>query len=354
MDPILEKYLSEKSCNTSDLSFGSNPNLEVDRASREFINLLKDTSKLLKDITVVDRADCKGEIPRLDMCGIASAGAVATSCIPGNKLDDSYVTYDMVKYKTGLTVDEDFLDCNKLGRQINETAFNMLRTKVVNDMELAAIHGDEDLATGDNQSDYNNLVGVNDGFLKLACACTPTCQVLDALGAGPSFELFMAAKKLLPKRYRAERANYRYVVGPTMVDWMAEAKAPRETALGDSTLVTGEAGRIYGNSLYEVPMWPEDMPYPLGAPTTEVTHILFTPLNNLIYFLRRKFEIETERRIACDDYQSVAWWTADFAIGEPEKTVLIKNVDLCGTAWTGCVQNMCDDRCDDRVVHLPC
>jgi len=342
----MNKFLSSKSCNTSDLSFAQNPNLEMDRASREFISLLKDTSRLLKDITVVDRADCKGKIPRFDMCGISSAGAAATSCIPNNRLQDSYIDYDMVKYKTGMTHDEDMIDCGELGPRIADVAFDHLRIKVANDMEKVAILGDTSLATGDGQSDYNNLMGVNDGFLKIANNLVPSGQVIDAAGAGPSWALFMAARKLLPARYRMERGNYRYIVGPTMTDWHAEEVADRVTDGGDRAREAGVGGRLWGNDMYEVPMWPEELPYY----DKEVTHILYTPLENLVYFVRRKFEFETERRISCDDYQTVAWWTADFAIAEPEKVVLIKNVALCETAWTGCV-TQADDSCGEEAAY---
>lgn len=247
MDPNLVarlKELSVKSCSNSDLSLLSNPNLQADRASREFIMMLKDLSTLMKDVTVIDRADCRGEIPRFDSCGISAAGACATTGVPGSKLDDSYITYDMVKYKVGLSVDEDMLDCNKLGRRLNDVAMQALMIKMKNNMELAAIMSDEDLATGDGQSDYNNLMGVNDGWLKLALAMVPQSQILDAEGAGPSFKLFSAARKLLPPRYRLNQANYRFIGGPSLIDWWVDDTATRPTDAGDEARFTGEGKRI--------------------------------------------------------------------------------------------------------------
>jgi hypothetical protein len=337
MDPTTEKMLKEltaKSCSTADLSHLSNPNLAAERMSREFVMMLRDQSSLLNAVSFIDRADCKGEITRFDSTGISAAGACATSCIPGSKIDDSYITYDMVKYKVGHSVDEDMLDCNKMGDRstLNNLAMSMLMTKMKNNMELAAILGDEDLPTGDDQSAYNNLMGVNDGWLKLALAMVPDCQIIDAAGAGPSRALFMAARKAIPTRYRPNRSNYRFVVGPSVYDWWVEESGNRVTDAGDRTIDSGEANRMYGNEFFEVSQWPEALTY--GG--DEVTHILFTPLNNLLYFVRRQIEIETKRRIECDDYLSVGWFTSDFAIAEPEAMVLIKNVDPCGTAWTGC------------------
>lgn len=344
MDPTLQarlKELSTKACATGDLSLTSNPNLQAERASREFIMMLKDLSTLLNDVTVIDRADCKGEIPRFDSCGISAAGACATTCVPGSKLEDSYITYDMVKYKVGMTVDEDMLDCNKLGRRLNDVAMQALMVKMKNNMELAAIMGDEDLPTGDGQSDYNNLMGVNDGWLKIALAAVPQSQILDAEGSGPSLALFSAARKLLPPRYRQNRANYRFVGGPSLVDWWVDDTTARPTDAGDEARFTGEGRRILGNSFYEVPQWPEDLPY---DEENTVTHILFTPLSNLLFFIRRQIEIETERRIECDDYLSVGWFSNDFAVAEPEAMVVIKNVDMCAPPWTGC-RKVNKDKC---------
>jgi hypothetical protein len=345
------KELKQKSCaSQTDFNYLQLPNLEKERVATEVMNLLKDTSALLGAVTTVDRADCKGEIPRLDTCDIIAQGTCLTSCLPGASVEDSYVTYDMEKYVAAFTVDKDFLDCNKLGEptQVNETMRAMILTQIRNNMELAAIYGDEDLPTGDGQTPWNNLMGKNDGWLKLACNCTPECQTIDAQGMGPSPALFMAARRSLPARYRANRGNYKFLVGPGITDWWAEYQSARPTIKGDEAQATGEGGRMWGNTFFEVPMWREDLTY--GA--QDVTHMLYTPMDNLMYLNRRQFDLMTEYKIETDKFQSVAYWTQDVAIQRPEEMVVIKNVDVCADPWVGCKETCYD--CDYDVNNPAC
>jgi hypothetical protein len=46
--------------------------------------------------------------------------------------------------------------------------------------------------------------------------------------------------------------------------------------------------------------------------------------------------MERERVPKCDLDYWVMHWTADFLIEDPNKVILIKNVDVCGTAYDAC------------------
>jgi hypothetical protein len=337
----LEKLARAKSCGAA-IDEHTHPNLLTKREADDWINLLVDNSKLLKDIRVIRTDKCKGEIPRLDLNTIVSEGANAKTCITERRVQDSYLTYDMVKYRSGTSISQDFLDCNVFQEGIRNEVVNMLRTQVGNDMEQASIEGDSTLPVGDHQSDYNNLMGVNDGFIALAKCCVPQCQIIDAQGAGPSTALYMALRKRLPPRYRQRRGNYRYVVGPQLFDQWVETRAGRLTAWGDEAMRTGQGGPLWGQDLYEVPLWPENLP--CGSEGAETTVVMYTPLDNLVYFIQREMSLEWERRIRCDDYQATMYWKADFALMNPDAVVLAVNVDPCGTAWTGCDNAPCESQ----------
>ena len=342
-------YLASKSCSNAGISLDNNPNLEARRQMSDgYIDMLVDTSRLMQNITVkrVDGKGCRGEFRRLDMCEISSSGACNPSCPTDQMLEDSYITYDLQKYRTHMNVDQDMIDCGDFGDQIMPIAFDMLRKRIRIDMENAAIRGDEDLPTGDGQSRENNLFGINDGFLKIACNCVPQQNIIDAKGMGPSSQLFQAARRLIPTRYKTQRGQYQFIVGPTMNDWWVEEISKRPTDKGDEACETGIAPRIFGSNFFEVPQWPENFLYGTDG---EVTHILYTPLDNLVYVVKRELEFETERRISCDDYISYGWWYADFIIQEPEKVILIKNVDLenCNQPFEGCIRRSAPNVCND-------
>lgn len=337
--------LRQKNCGNASIDMNTNPNLLAKRQVDELINLVVDTSILLKSIPVVRRTKCKGEIPRLDVRGIASEGANTTTCPRERGLVDSYVSYDMTKYRTSLSLSGDFLTCNEYGDGIKDLAVNMIRTQVANDMEAAAIEGDETLPTGDSQSDYNNLMGVNDGFIALAKCCVPQCQILDAAGAGPSAKLFMEARKKLPARYRRQLGVYKFIMGPQLLDWWALLRAGRETPEGDAALLNGNNRPMWGHDLFHVPMWPEN--FPIGGNATG-THVLFTPLDNLLFFVMEEMMLEWERIPSCDKWAGYLHWWADFQFRNPDMVVLIKNIDPCGTPY-----DMCGDGCDGDRQNDP-
>lgn len=357
MDANLDKYLkalSSKSCATDvDLSLLNHPNLEADRLTQDFIQRLVDLSTLLGDVTTMTRSECKGEIPRFDACHTPVVGACAQPCLPNFQIEHDYLTYDMVKYVVAHSYDQDMLDCNKFGDRIKDISMDMLMTSMKNKMELAAIMGDEDLPTGADYSADNNLLGVNDGWLKLACSCTPGAQIIDAQGAGPSRELFMAARKLLPPRYRGQRHNYHFIGGPSLHDWHAQDTSYRPTAAGDRAVETGSGGRIWGNSFYEASQWPEYLPYTIGGVEKEVTHVMFTPLTNLVHMMQRKLDFKTEYDYTCDRYLTVGFFRQDFMIADPDAVILLKNVDVCGDPWDGCVKPVQDD-CALNHNACPC
>lgn len=276
------------------------------------------------------------------MIGPVSSGACATSCPKERGINDSYLTYDMVKYRSDFSVKHDFIECSKLGRSATDTIVDMFRKQINNDREQAAIEGDENIPTGDLQSDLNNLLGVNDGFLALACCCTPQCQVIDAQGAGPSPALFHAMRRVLPPRYRGQRDTYRYLVGPQIFDWWAYARSLRETDLGDMALTQAPNAPLWGINFYEVPLWPENLPF--GSLGQTGTVVMYTPLDNLVHFIQREFSLEWERKPKCDSWEATMYWKADNAIQNPDKIVLAVNVDPCGTPWTGCPAGCADTR----------
>lgn len=328
-----EALLRQKSCGNP-IDSTSNPNLMRPREADAFIDLLTDNSRLLKDITVIRTDLCKGEVPRLDVTGPVSSGAAATTCPPEYGITDSYLTYDMVKYRSDFTIRADFLECSKLGSNATDTLVDMFARQINNDREAAAIEGNELLPVGDTQSAYNNLMGVNDGFIALACGCTPSCQIIDAQGAGPSAALFHTMRKALPARYRGLRDRYRYIVGPQIFDWWALDRSARVTDFGDQVMATGMGGPIWGINLYEVPLWPENLPF--GSAATEGTVIMYTPLDNLVHFIQRDFSLEWERKPKCDAWEATIYWKSDQIIRNPDMVVLAVNVDPCGAAWTGC------------------
>lgn len=327
-----------KSCGAGGINEMSNPNLIKDRVQVSLINMAMDTSKLLSMVTTLN-AKCSGKLTRLDMDDTVSVGA-CTQCTVGADLLDSYIPFDLVKYKTQVDIDNDFLECNDIGspEQVKEIILAMMLTNMRNDMEKSLLYGNTELPTGAGQPKLNNLLGVNDGVLKIACECLPECAILDAQGQGLSPELFMAARKALSPRYRSLRNGMQFLHGPGISDWYQQYLANRPTDAGDNALRNGEMAKIWGNQMEEIPTWREDFEYGAPGAEQEVTHMLLTDPKNIVYVAGREFQRKEKELLECDRQRFIGYWKSDVIIQEPEKMVLVKNIGVCNfdNPWAGC------------------
>ena len=323
-----------KGC-TIPISEASNPNAMLDRTqSDRFFDLVRDTSNLLRNIRTMRVDNRKGKIHRLDLGGVVSQGAHTTSCPVESRPTDSALTYDLVKYGSFFSFDSDFVKYNVEREQIVQTVMSQFQKRIAVDMERAAVMGDTSIPTGDNQSGLNNLLGVNDGFIRLLKSCVPSSQVIDAAGAGISTELFFEIQNRIPVEYMSEMDMYRWVMGPRLRNKWVQQLTARATGLGDQVILNhGRGLDPLGDSVFSVNNWPENLDN--GGGETDGTYMVYTPLSNLIYVTGRELTIESERNPRCDRWDYTLWWDADFMVENPDMVVLVKNLRLCGTPATG-------------------
>jgi len=270
------------------------PNSVLNRQqANRFIDLVVNTSKLLKLCRVVKKDNAKGDINKLDLGTIVTEGASTTSRASTNVPTESVITYDMEKYRSAFDLKTDFLEDNLEGASARDTLLNMFSKRIAIDTELAAIEGDDSLPTGDNQTKMNNLLGVNDGWAKILSGGVPVGQQIDAAGKAASKKLYYDMKRAVPTRYRAAKPDYVWVVSSAVYDkWMLDWSG-RSTPGGDDALATGMIPGPWGIPVVEVPMMPENLTY--GSAGTDGCQIWMTPLQNLIYFVQRDITIEFDR-----------------------------------------------------------
>lgn len=310
------------------------PNSVMNRQqSNRFIDLLVDESRLLKKIRVKKVDHAKGEINKLDLGSIVTEGATTTSRATTRTPSESIVTYDMEKYRSAFDLRSDFAEDNLEKSAIRDKLLGMFAKRISIDTEMAAIEGDDDLSTGDDQTASNNLLGVNDGFSKILNARVPSAQIIDAAGLSPSKKLYFDMKRAIPSRYRAAKPNYVWIVPSGPYDkWMLEW-SDRETAGGDGALATGTVPGPWGIPLYEVPLMPEDLSW--GTSGTDGSEIWLTPFDNLIYFVQREITIEFDRRPRQDVWEITIHFRVDFEVENPDLVVMASNVAMSGNDYTG-------------------
>jgi hypothetical protein len=317
------------------------PNSLLNRQQADrFIDLLVDTSVLLKVARREKKDHAKGEVNKLDLATIVTEGANATSKARTSTPTESVVTYDMVKYRSAFDLRKDFLEDNLERDAIRDKVLGMFTKRMAIDGEMAAIQGDDSLTVGDSQSAENNLLGVNDGFQKILLANVPTSQIVNADGAAPSDDLYYAMRRKVPARYRVAKPSYRFIVPSGPADKWTKDWAGRLTIGGDQALRTGEAPGPWGVPMLEVPMFPEDLAFTAGSTTgnagakTDGSFIWYTPYENLIWFVQREITIEFDRKPRQDLWECTIHWRCDFEIENPDLVVVAKNVCMSGSDYS--------------------
>ena len=307
--------------------------LQPDQTDR-LIDLLVDESRLLNNVRVIRVNNCKGNIHKVDLCETVTEGACTTSCPTKTVPQEGMVSWATEKYRAVFDITSDFLECNIERGRARDTFLNQFTKAMRNDMETAAIQGDDDVATGDNVAKINNLLGVNDGWAKMLYEQVPTCQIIDAGCASPSKYLYYEMKRRIPTRYRSGISEYRWVVPPSAVDHQQLEWTNRETNRGDAALAGGSVPGPWGIPMFEVPLMPEDIP--CGTASDEGFQVWLTPLQNLILVIGREFTTEVERVPRLDRWQVTVHYKADFVVENPDLVVMATNVTMCNPPYVEC------------------
>ena len=346
-NPLTGQVEVSKSCVGSSISGGAIPRTLLRRAQADrFIDLVVDQSNFLQAIRTEKTDKCKGEINRLDMSAIVVEGASSTPCPTLGEVYDSSIPYDVEKYRAALDIYADWLECNLQGQSARNLILSQLSKQIANNMDFAAFMSDTNIPVGPGQSKVNNLLGVNDGFLKMAKCNLPACQIIDANGAAPSKDLFFDAIRRVPERYSGIRSEYRFIMNQTLDDYWMYAKSNRATASGDAALYNGERGGFFGVDNFIANLLPSnlDITLPNDSVVKTGTFMLLSPLKNLVWMAHREITLESERIPRCDKEELTVHFKGDFMMEEPEQVVLITNIDPCNGA-PYCGPNCCVTEC---------
>lgn len=306
---------------------GALPNSRLNRQQADrFIDLVVQEARLLSYVRKVRKDHPKGETNKLNITQIVSEGARATSRLVPSGIEESVVSFDMEKYRSGIDIASEFEEDNIEKGGIRDTIMRMFTKAIANDQESAMISGDQSLTVGDGQSKENNLYGVNDGFHKILLDNVPNIQVIDCEGAAPSKALYHHMARLIPTRFRSVKDQYKFFV-PCFAfdDWTYDWTA-RNTVGGDSALSTGRAAGPMGIDLLEIPKFPTDLVYGASDQFDDGSFIWLGPPSQMVHFMQRDITIEWERRPRLDKWEATIHWRADWEIDDPDMFVIAVNV----------------------------
>jgi HK97 family phage major capsid protein len=230
----------------------------------------------------------------------------------GDDVKPGWSAMEMVASKLVLpwSITEEFLEDNPDGGRAEEIIARAMSTQVANDLEDLAINGDESL-TGDR------LYQANDGFLALHAAVADAPRL--ALG-GAAFTtgVFDAMLRSLKTKYRRNKRNLRFYVGPDIHDDFVQAIASRQGAMADQFL-TGMLGdpTFGGIPIRMVPTMPDG------------TAILTDP-KNLVFGVYREMRLKKTNEgfnaLRRDERYYMLTMRVDFMIEDAEAMVVATGI----------------------------
>jgi len=340
----IEGLLSKAAlADTIDTSEVANSILSRQQADR-FIDLVVDTSKLLKNIRVARIDFPSGEINKMDIGDIVSEStdAVGTSTF---KPTASKVDYDTSKVRSCFDITSDFLEDNLEGESVRDKLLNMFTKRIAIDLEMLALEGNSTITQNASTSRKNRLMGANDGFQRILetgisnNGPVPAAQLLDAEGANVSAALYYAMKSAVPARYRVAGPDYRWICSSRAWDkWNYDLTQLGAEAASDVTAKfreMGGGGKPFGIQQVEIPLFPTDLEYTVGGSTyNDGSSIWLTPLLNLIYFIQRSITIEWDRVPRSDKWEVTIHTRCDFSVENTDMCVVAQNVGVNGADYT--------------------
>lgn len=319
--------------------------------SERFIDLVVDTSVLLKQVRIRRIDHPSGEINKLDLAGYVTEKASLTASTYAQTA--SVVNYDTVKIRSCFDLTSNFTEDNIEGTAVRDKLLDMFTKRIAIDVETLAIEGDTGVSATDTAK--NRLIQANDGWYDIAMSTPtspptaqggiPTAQRQDADGANASASLYYTLKKKIPTRYRVAAPDYRWLVSTRTYDkWNYDltvvygsggtgAAAYKNDTVAKYREMAG-GGKPFGIPMVEVPLLPVDQSYTKGAsPATDGTFILLTPLQNLICFIQRDITIEWDRVPRSDLWQVTVHTRNDFAIENTDMCVIANDVGVDGSDY---------------------
>lgn len=240
------------------------------------------------------------------------------------------------KYRLDWELSSESLEDNIEGEALEDHIARLMATQMGNDLEDIAINGDTDSAVPG--------LGVDDGFRKRAIA---GAHVVDH-GEDPlNRDAFNKALKKMPRKYMRRRNGLRFLTGSNAIqDWLfsfqqvednfLNPEATAATRLEQAVRTEGDAGfiagRPFGVTLQEVPLFLEDRPTDDltgdgGAGTRGTnTDLWLTFPDNLIWGIKRDITVYREFKPKKDTIEYTVYTRQGVQIENLDAFVVVRDI----------------------------
>lgn len=192
---------------------------------------------------------------------------------------------------------------------LRDTLITLIAERAALDLEELAIRGDTAYVNAGDPDDQAYLSQL-DGFVKQA---GDSGNVVDFGGAVIDRSLFKQGVKAMPDQYLRNKGSLGHMISMDNETEYRDARATRETGLGDQTVQGDNAMRVFGSPIVPVSLMPEDKG-------------IFCDPRNLIFGIQRQVSMEYDKDITSRVYIIVLTTRIDFKIEETDATVQYTNI----------------------------
>lgn len=243
--------------------------------------------------------------------------------------DFTKVSLTTVKLRLDWELSRESLEDNIEGDDLEDHIARLMATQMGNDLEDIAINGDTTSTDGSLKA--------FDGWYKRALA---GAHVVDAGGDSLTLETFNLALKAMPRQFMSRRDRLRFYTGSNALqDYLfnfvqlgADPWAgPRSDRIIDGPVRTEGsagfiAGRPFGVSVLEVPLFTEDQTGTYSGATGTHTHLELTFPENRVWGIKREIEVHREYKPKKDSIEYTSYVRSGVQWIELDQVVVVKNI----------------------------
>lgn len=225
--------------------------------ANKFIDYMVDQSAFLKDIRLerMDRPTMD-----LDFLGVSSRiirkGVEATEPTQLAGIVTSRKQLNTVETILPADISITFLEDNIEKQGADDHIARLLAQQYANDLTDLAWNGDTAVDPADPFYDF--LV-IDDGFIKILKTSANTHKFDTNGSTDYKGVVFPGMLNMLPNKWKANKAELRFYVSPTVAEEYIEQLAARQTAWADELLQTGNLPKYKGITIFPVDFIPDDV-----------------------------------------------------------------------------------------------
>lgn len=329
----MSESILEKVIRTTEVGSGGGGLLNAEQTDR-FIDYMFDATVLAQP-GEAQRKRMRATVAEYDKVGVGrrlvrgATEAVDTGENAGATFTKISITTKKLRLDWELSSES--LEDNIEGDDLEDHIARLMATQMGNDIEDLAINGD----TASSDGTLKNF----DGWYKLALA---GAHVIEGGGASLTLDTFNKALKAMPRNFMQKRSQLRFYTGSNAIqDYLYSYvqnggdpwAGPRSDSAIDGPIRTeGEAGfvagRPFGVTLKEVPLFIEDATGTYSGATGQHGHVELTFPNNRLIGVKREITVYREFKPKKDSIEYTVYCRTGVQWEELDAVVLVKNVKV--------------------------